>query len=56
MGHMGQVMSQGRGQDFQAGTLRTQGHAYIVVLQTELVDQSNIQGTFALKLLDKSVV
>ena len=32
MGHMGQGMGQGRGQDCQAGTLRTQGRVYAVVL------------------------
>ena len=45
---MGQGMGRGRGKDFQAGTLGTQGHVYTVVLQTELVDQSDIQGTFRL--------
>ena len=41
-------MCRGRGQDFQANALRTQGHVYTVVLQTELADQSDIQGTFRL--------
>ena len=46
MGHMGQGMGRGRGQYFQAGTSGTQGHVYAVVPQTELADQSDIQGTF----------
>ena len=33
------------------GTLGTQGHVYAVVLQTELVDQSDIQGMFMLSHL-----
>ena len=48
MGHMGQGMGKGRGQDFHAGTLGTQGHVYAMVPQTELVDQYDIQGTFRL--------
>ena len=48
MGHMGQGMGRGRGKDFQAGTLGTQGHVYALVLQTELADQFDIQGTFRL--------
>ena len=48
MGHMGQGMGQGRGQDFQAGTLGTQGHVYAVVPLTELADKSDIQGTLRL--------
>ena len=51
MGHMGQGMGQGRGrgrgQDFQAGTLGTQGHVYAVVPHTKLADQSDIQGCFS---------
>ena len=46
MGHKGQGMGRGRGQDFQASALRTQGHVYVVVLQTDLADQSDIQGMF----------
>ena len=38
MGHMGQVMGWGRGQDFQAGTSGTQGCVYAVVPQTKLAD------------------
>ena len=41
-------MGRGRGQDFQADTLGNQGYVYVVVLQTELADQSDIQGTFQL--------
>ena len=41
-------MGRGRGQDFQAGTSRTQGSVYAMVKQTELTDQSDIQGTFQL--------
>ena len=48
MGHMGQGMGRGRGQDFQACTLGTQGHVYVVLPQTELTDQYDIQGTFRL--------
>ena len=48
MGHMGQGMGRGRGQDFQAGTSGTQGCVYAVVPQTELADQFDIQGTFPL--------
>ena len=36
----------GLDQDFQACTSGTQGHVYVVVLQTELADQSDIHGTF----------
>ena len=39
-------MGQGRGQDFHVGTLGTQGRVYAVVLQTEIADKSDIQGTF----------
>ena len=39
-------MGRGRGQDFQAGTSGTQGLVYAMVPQTELTDQSDIQGTF----------
>ena len=45
---MGQGMGRGRGQDFQASALVTQGHGYVVVLQTELADQSDIQRMFRL--------
>ena len=38
----------GLGQDFQASTFGTQGHFHVVVLQTELADQYDIQGTFLL--------
>ena len=48
MGHIGQGMGRGRGQDFQAGTSGTQGRVYAVVPQIELADQYNIQGTFPL--------
>ena len=41
-------MCRGRGQDFQASTSGTQGSFYVVVLQTELADQSNMRGTFPL--------
>ena len=41
-------MGQGRGQDFQVGTLGTQEHVYEVVPQTELAYQSYILGTFLL--------
>ena len=41
-------MGRGRGQDFQAGTLGTLGCVYVVVLQTELADQSNMLGMFLL--------
>ena len=39
-------MSLGRGQDLQAGTSETQGRVYAMVLQAELVDQFDAQGTF----------
>ena len=48
MGHIGQGMGRDRGQDFQVDTLGNQGHVYVVVPQTELADQFDIQGTFAL--------
>ena len=32
--------------EVKAGTFRTQGHVYAVVPQTELADQSDVQGTF----------
>ena len=51
MGHMGQGMGRGQGQDFQVGTSGTQGHVYTVVSQTWLADQSDIQGTFRLSHL-----
>ena len=46
--HMGQGMGRGQGQDFQVSTLRTQGHVYAMVLQTELADKSDMRGTFPL--------
>ena len=45
---IGQGMGRGRGQEFQAGTSGTQGCVYAVVRQTELIDQSDIKGTFRL--------
>ena len=41
-------MGRGRGQSSRAETSWTQGHVYVVVLQTELSDQSDVQGTFRL--------
>ena len=41
-------MGRGPGQGSQAGTSKTQGRIYAVVPQTELADQSIIQGTFLL--------
>ena len=41
-------MGRGRGQGSQAGTSRTQWRVYAITPQTELVDQSDIQGTFLL--------
>ena len=41
-------MGRGRGQDFQVGTSGTQGHFYVVVLQTELANRSDMRGTFPL--------
>ena len=41
-------MGRGRGQDFQAGTLGTQGRFYAVVPYTELADQSDMRRTFPL--------
>ena len=38
----------GRGQDFQAVTSGTQGNFYVVVPQTELIDQYDLWGTFPL--------
>ena len=38
MGHMGQGMGRGRGQDFQAGTSGTKGNVYVVIPQTDLAD------------------
>ena len=38
----------GRGESSQAKTSRTQGHVYAITPQTELADQSVIQGTFLL--------
>ena len=46
IGQRGQGMGRGRGQDFQADTLGTQGRFYAVVPQTELVDQYDMRGTF----------
>ena len=45
-GPHGQGMGQGRGQDYQVGDSWTQGHVYVVVSQTELAYQFDIQGTF----------
>ena len=47
-GHMGQGMGRGQGQDFQAETLRIQGHVYTVIQKAKLAYQSNIHGTFLL--------
>ena len=44
----GQGMGRGRGQSSRAETSRTQGHVYVVVPQTELADQYDIQGMFRL--------
>ena len=41
-------MGRGQGQSSRAETLRTQGHVYMVVPQTELTDQSDVHGTFRL--------
>ena len=41
-------MGRGQGQSSQAETSGTQGHVYVVVLQTELADQYDVQGTFRL--------
>ena len=51
IGQRGQGMGRGRGQGSQAGTLGTQGCVYAITPQTELVDQSIIQGTFLLSRL-----
>ena len=48
IGQRGQGMGRGRGQDLQVGTSGTQERVYFVVPQTELTNQSNIQGTFRL--------
>ena len=45
---MDQSMGRGRGQGSHAGTSETQGRAYAITPQTELADQSVIQGTFLL--------
>ena len=44
-------MGRGRGQSVQAGTSGGQGHVYAVTPQTEVVDQSVIQGMFLLFFL-----
>ena len=44
-------MGQGQGQGSQAGTSGTQGRVYAVTPQTEIVDQSAIQGMFLLSHL-----
>ena len=44
-------MGRGRVQGSQARTLGTQGHVYAITPQTELANQSNIQGMFLLSLL-----
>ena len=41
-------MGRGRGQSPQVGISRTQGRVYAITPQTEIVDQSVIQGTFLL--------
>ena len=50
--HMGQGMGRGRGrgrgQGSQPGTSRAQGSVYAITPQTELADQSVIQGIFLL--------
>ena len=48
MGHMGQDMGWGQGQDFQVNASGTQGHVYSIVPQIELAYQSDIQGMFRL--------
>ena len=45
---MGRGRGRGRGQGSQARTSGTQGHVYTNTPQTELVNQSVIQGTFLL--------
>ena len=47
----GQVMGRGRGQGLQAGTSGTQGLVYAITPQTEMEDQSVIQGTLLLSHL-----
>ena len=44
-------MGRGRGQSVQAGTSGAQGRVHVVTPQTEVADQSVIQGTFLLFLL-----
>ena len=46
-----QGTNRGRGQDFQASTLETQGRVYTVISQAELAYQSDIQGMFLLSRL-----
>ena len=41
-------MGQGRGKGSRADTLGTQGLVYATVSQTELANQSDIQGRFSL--------
>ena len=49
-------MGRGRGQGSQTRTSGTQGRAYAIAPQTELIDQSVIQGTFLLFLLWEKVL
>ena len=51
MGQRGQITSRGRGQGSQAGTSRTQGHIYAIVLPTEPANQPVLQGMFLLSRL-----
>ena len=44
-------MGRGRGQGSQAGTSRTQGRVYAIVLPTEPADQPALQGMFLLSRL-----
>ena len=44
------------GQGSRAGTSRTQGHVYIITLQTEIANQSVIQGMFLLSRLWERVL
>ena len=53
---MGQGMGQSRGQGSQAETSRTQGLVYSITPQTELANQSVIQGTFILSCLTTRVL
>ena len=53
---MGQGIGRGQGQGSQARTSRTQGRVYAITPQTELIDQSIIQGTFLLSSLWERVL